>query len=547
MDASLNSTTALREKVAGLGRSLHRVKFGALLASAVTLALAGPAAAKTTLRIATTQDLRIVDPTYGGGDVTGDLGFAAYDTLFGFDEQNVPRPQMVETYTMSDDGLVYTFKLRPNLKFHTGQAVTSKDVAASVNRWVVKSISGRVLGVHLDRLETPDDRTIVIKLKKPYAMLIESLCTMAGISFYVLPEALASIDPNKMVETVNGSGPFKFEPSRWVLGSSWVFSKNEGYVPRDEPPNGGAGGKLAKVDEVEYRYFGDPATAVNALVNGEVDMLNGIPYELLPLLEINPDIKMETVAPLGDQIMLRPNFLYPPFDNVKMRQALFYLIDPKELLTAAAGEEKYITDCISAFICGAGQPPTMKVKLPDVAKAKALIKEAGYNGAKIIFLNANDQSELSRISTVLTERMKAVGLNVEQQDMDWGTMVTRRASKDNPAASPSGWNLFITSRPGVAAVNPILNSALDTSCEQKNWFGWPCDEEIERLRAKYLTAATRDEQMANMEEINKRFIESLPYVPIGKILRPTVAARLNVTGFLPANRLVPWNISMTKP
>lgn len=525
--------------------SLRRLEALAAGAFALSVALVGAAEAKTTLRVAVTQDLQVLDPTYGGGDVTGDLGFAAYDTLFAFDAQNVPQPQMVESYTKSDDGLVWTFKLRPQLKFHSGRAVNSRDVVASIKRWSTKSITGRSLATHIETLETPDDATFVFKLKSPYSLLLESFCTMAGISLMILPEELASIPSDKMVEKVDGSGPFKFEPSRFVPGNSWVFVKNEDYVPRKEEPSGSSGAKLAKVDEIEYRYFGDPSTAVNALMAGEVDMLNGIPYELLPLLEASPDIKLETVAPLGDQIMFRPNYLFPPFDNVKMRQALFYLMDPKELLVASAGDEKYITECVSAFICGPGQPEPMKPALPDVEKAKELIKEAGYDGREIVFLNANDQSELTRVATVFTERMKAAGLNVDQQDMDWATLTTRRANKSDPATSASGWNMFTTSRPGVSAVNPIMNSALDTSCDQKNWFGWPCDEKIQALRQKYLLAATREERRAVEDEINHQFVESLPYITIGKILRPTVAARKNVTGFMLANRLVPWNISKT--
>jgi len=263
---------------------------------------------------------------------------------------------------------------------------------------------------------------------------------------------------------------------------------------------------------------------------------------LLPLLESNSDIKMETVAPLGDQIMLRPNFLYPPFNNEKMRQALLYLMDPQELLVAGTGDVKYITDCVSAFICGPNQPEPLKLKLPDVEKAKQLIKDSGYDGAKIVYLNASDQSELARVATVFTERMKAAGLNVDLQDMDWATMTTRRSNKSDPATSDAGWNLFTTSRPGPSAVNPIQNSALDTSCDQKNWFGWPCDEGMQKLREKYLASDTREQKLAVEDEINQRFKDTLPYITIGKILRPTVASQKYVTGFLPANRLVPWNI-----
>lgn len=512
----------------------------------VTLAYSASACAKTILRVAVTQDLQVLDPSYGGGDVTSDLGHAVYDMLFGMDENNEPQPQMVDTYSKSADGLVYTFKLRPNLKFHSGRDVNSKDVIASIKRWQAKSVGGRAQANYVESFESPDSNTFIIKLKSPYSLLIEGMCTVAGIALEIMPEELASTDPSKMIETINGSGPFKFDPSRFRPGSSWVFEKNEAYIPRTEATAGGAGSRQAKVDEIEYRYFADASTAVNALLAGEVDVLSGIPYELLPLLEASSDINLVNVTPFGEQLDIRPNFLFPPFNDVRMRQALLYLMDSKELLTAAVGDEKYYKECLSAFVCGPTQPKPVELQLPNIEKAKELIKEAGYNGQKIVYLNANDQSELSRVATVFTERMHAAGLNVEQQDMDWATMTTRRANKSDPATSPAGWNLFGTTRPGIGAVNPILNSPLDTSCEQKNWFGWPCDDKMQDLRAKYLTKDSREDRLAVSDEINAYFVESIPYLTVGQVVRPTVAARKNVTGFALAHRLVPWNISKTE-
>lgn len=517
---------------------------GVMMLGAVALSftLVDVAAAKTVLRVAVTRDLQVLDPTYGGGDPTHDFGYATYDMLFSFDDDNVVRPQMVDTYTKSDDGLVWTFKLRPGLAFHSGRAVTSKDVLASIKRWGAKIITGQTFTKFLDSMEAPDDQTFVVKLKAPYSLLLESFATEAGGTLFIIPEELASTDPGKMIDKVDGSGPFKFDASRFVPGSSWVLVKNEAYVARSEPPSGTAGGKLANVDELEYRYFGDSATAVNALIAGEVDVLNDVPYELLPLLEKTPDINLLTVRPLGNQVLLRPNFLYPPFDNEKMRQALFYLLDPHELLIAGAGEEKYVTDCVSAFICGPGQPEPLKVKQPDIEKAKQLIKDAGYDGKKIVFLNATDQTEIARISTVVTERMRAAGLNVDLEDMDWGTMTTRRANKSDPATSETGWNLFTSARPGMAALNPTMNSLLATQCDGKNWFGWPCDPDMEKLRAKYLGAETPEAKRAVENEINERFKDTLPYITIGKTQRPTVAARSNVKGFRIAHRLALWNV-----
>ena len=136
-----------------------------------------------------------------------------------------------------------------------------------------------------------------------------------------------------------------FEKDQWVPGDKVVYSKFEDYVPRDEPSDGFAGGKVVKVDRVEWIYIPDTNTATQALIAGEVDAYEIPPIDLLPVLEADPNIEVRVLDPLGKMGHIRPNHLYPPFDNVKARQALQLLVDQKAFLAAQVGNPTYEKFC----------------------------------------------------------------------------------------------------------------------------------------------------------------------------------------------------------
>ena len=222
-----------------------------------------------------------------------------YDTLFSLDENLVPQPQMVGKYEVSGDGLTYTFTLRDGLKFHDGTPVTAEDVVASLKRWWVKDgrwpdhpeiFEGAVGGRRQDLPPRPD------------AALWPGLDTLAKPDANVpviMPKRLAVTDPNQAITEVVGSGPFKFAKDEWVPGSKVVFTKNTDYVPRSEPANGFSGGKVVKVDRVEWVVLPDPQSAIQALNRGQIDFIEIPPADLLPLLKANKDVVVQDMQPAG--------------------------------------------------------------------------------------------------------------------------------------------------------------------------------------------------------------------------------------------------------
>src|SRR5499427_10981349 len=297
-------------------------------------------------------DLRILDPITTTAYITRNHGYMIYDTLFATDAKFQVQPQMVDKYDLSADKLTYTFTLRDGLKFHDGQPVRSADCITSIERWAKRDALGQKLAEATESWKAVNDKTFTLKLRRPFALTLEALAKPSSNVPFIMPERIAKTDASTNITEAIGSGPFKFVKEEWVPGSKVVYVKNTDYVPRKEPPSWAAGGKVVKVDRVEWIYIPDSATAAAALNAGEVDWWEQLPPDLIPVLRKNKDIKVENIDPLGSMGMIRFNFLYPPFNNPKMREALLYAIDQKDYLIAIAGDEKNGRTCYSYYTCG---------------------------------------------------------------------------------------------------------------------------------------------------------------------------------------------------
>ena len=275
-----------------------------------------------------------------------------YDTLFATDAKFQVQPQMVDKWEVSADKLTYTFTLRDGLKFHDGQPVRSADCIASVERWAKRDALGQKLAEATESWTAVNDKTFRLKLKKPFPLTLEALGKLSSNVPFIMPERIAKTDAFQNITEAIGSGPFKFVKEEWVPGNKVVYVKNTDYVPRKEAPSWAAGGKVVKVDRVEWIYIPDSATAAAALNAGEVDWWEQLPPDLIPLLRKNKDIRVENIDPLGSIGMIRFNFLQPPFNNQKMRQALLYVVNQKDYVLGIAGDEKNGQPCYSFFTCG---------------------------------------------------------------------------------------------------------------------------------------------------------------------------------------------------
>jgi peptide/nickel transport system substrate-binding protein len=509
------------------------------------VAVAAPALAETTLRVVMHSDLKILDPIWTTAYIVRNHGYMIYDTLLAQDEKGEVKPQMVEKYEAAADGKGYTFTLRDGLLWHDGQPVTSEDCIASIKRWAAKDSLGQKMMTFVDTISAVDAKTFTIKLKEPTGLVLLGLSKPSSNVPFMMPKRVAETDPNKQIEDFTGSGPFVFKKDEWKPGDKTVYVKFDKYKPRSEPPSSVSGGKVVKVDRVEWRAISDAQQAINALQKGEIDMVEQPSHDLLGPLKKDTNIEV-VISPMAKlQYVFRPNHLHKPFDNPKIRQALWYAFNQEDFLMATIGDENYIKVCKALFICdtpfGSTQG-TDAILNSNMKKAQELLKEAGYDGTPVLLMHSTDLKSLTNLAPVAKSLMEKAGFKVDMQSMDWQTLVARRAKKDPPSAG--GWNAFLTAWVAADVMNPVSTGYLNSSCD-KALFGWPCDETMEKLRDDFARALDPAKQKEIADAVQQRNIEITAEIPVGEYVSP-LALRKNVKGLVFAPAPVFWNIELTK-
>src|SRR5256712_10087636 len=333
-------------------------RFVAVTVALCARALVGPARAETTLRVVMHSDLKIVDPIWTTAYIVRNHGYLNYDTLFAMDARGEIKPQMVDKYDVSRDQLTYTLTLRDGLLWHDGKPVTAEDCVASIKRWAAKDSMGQKLMGFVKELSVVNAKTFKIVLNEPTGLVLGALGKPSSNVPFMMPKRVAETDPNTQISDTTGSGPFIFKKDEWKPGDKAVYVKNPNYKPRAEAPSGLAGGKVAKVDRVEWKHIPDHQTAINALLAGEVDMLESPPHDLYPVLKADANVWLFSPHPLGNQYTFRFNVLHKPFDNPKTRQAAFHAFNQEDFLKGVIGDPAYYKTCKSFFPCGSPMAST---------------------------------------------------------------------------------------------------------------------------------------------------------------------------------------------
>ncbi|KRP90735.1 MULTISPECIES: ABC transporter substrate-binding protein [Bradyrhizobium] len=515
----------------------------ALSVVALSTALASPVlAAGKTLTAVLHSDLRIIDPIFTTAYITRDHGYMVYDTLVATDSNFKVQPQMAD-WKVSDDKLTYTFTLRDGLKWHDGAPVTAEDCVASLKRWAAVDGMGQKLMDFTASIEATDPKTITLKLKEPYGLVLDSIGKPSSRVAFMMPKRLAETPPDKQIPEQIGSGPFKFVQGEFQPGVKAVYVKNTDYVPRKEPASWTSGGKVVKVDRVEWITMPDSQTAVNALQSGDIDFMENLPFDMLPVLEGNKELTIEVLNKFGFQTLGRMNFLHPPFDNVKVRRAALLALNQKDVLDALVGNAKYQKICGAFFICDtplatdAGSETLVKGN--GMAQAKKALAESGYDGTPIVIMAPGDVTTLKAQPIVSAQLLREAGFKVDLQATDWQTVVSRRASQKPP--KEGGWNMFFTNWVAADVSNPIANLSIGGQ-GKKGWFGWAEDAKIEQLKDAFVRAASVDDQKKIAADIQKQAYEQVIYIPLGQYLIPS-GWRKSLTGVLdgPATPVF-WNI-----
>ncbi len=518
-----------------------------LLLATGAAALAAPRVARSqaarTLKFIPQIDVPLLDPVVTSAYIVRNHGFVVFDTLFGQDETFKAQPQMVDGFTTTPDGKTWRLTLRDGLRFHDGTPVLARDCVASINRWGRRDAFGQALMAATDELSAADDKTFVFRLKRPFPLLPDALGKVAGIMCAIMPERLAATDPFKAVTEMVGSGPFRYAAPERVPGALSVYTRFEGYVPRPNgTPSWTAGPKIASLDRIEWGAIPDPATAMAALQQGQVDWWQEPTLDLFPVLRQDRGLTTDTLDPTGLPGMVRFNHLQPPFDNAGVRRALLGAVDQADFMQAVAGSDRSLwKDGVGYFAAASPLASSAGVSVlqgkRDMARVKADLAAAGYKGERAVVMVATDLPSLQAIGEVGADMLKRAGINVDVQATDWGSVIQRRASK--APVDKGGWSVFFTSFFGIDQFTPATHLGLRGNGED-GWFGWCNSPRLEQLRDAWFEAPDMAAQKTIAVQIQEQAFRDVPYLPTGEYYQPT-AYRNTLSGVLKGLPLM-WNV-----
>ena len=501
---------------------IQRRAFTAGLASALAAPSIARGAGSNVLKFIPQSDLTILDPVINTVYTVRNHGYMVFDTLFGMDGDTKMQPQMLEGYTVEDDGKRWVLKLREGLMWHDGEKVTARDCIASIARWSVRDGVGSLLKARTDEMIAVGDRVFQIRLKRPFSLLPYALGKISTPMCAIMPERLAKTDPFKAVPEMIGSGPFRFKADEWISGARAVYVKNEKYVPRQDTSKGWtAGGKIVHFERVEWHTSPDDGTSASAMQSGEMDWWELPVADLLPLLRKSGKIRVEIKDRNGTMGLLKMNNLQPPFDKAAIRQALLGAVNQKDFMTAIAGDDPTMyRDKVGIFTPGTDMASDAGMEVlngpRDLAKVRAAIQAAGYNNEKVVLLAPNEPHYRKSMAAVTDDMLRGAGFNVENQTMDWGTAVERRENKQ--PIDKGGWSVLCTTANGLDMQTPTLHFLRTTG--QKAWFGWTDSPKIEELRAAWVDAPDVPAQKKIAAEIQRQCWIDVPHIPLGIWYQP---------------------------
>lgn len=521
----------------------RRTILKSLAASALPLPSVARAEKVTTLRIMPSAGLSALDPIWTTAANVGAHGYHVFDTIYGLDRSLTPRPQMASGHDVSADQLTWTIKLRDGLKFHDGTPVLSRDCIASLKRWAARDALGQILAGQVEEWKAVDDTTFAIKLKSPFPMMLYALAKPATVVPFIMPERLANSDAMKPITEMVGSGPYRFIPGDFVSGSFAAYQKFEGYVPRQEPAERTAGGKIAHFERVELKFIPDPATAFSALKRSEIDWWEQVPADLAPALRGDQRIKVSRGDPDGYVGLLRFNSSQAPFNNMKLRRAVLQAVQQSDYMQAVtANDENAYRLCHSFLPCGSPYEQTSKLDAmsdkPDLERARALVKESGYAGEKVVIINPTDYASIAPMGRITADLLQRLGMNVDLVETDWGTVLQRRASRE--PVEKGGWSIFHTWWQAIGITTPATNGYIRGQ-GAGGWFGWYANARVEELTKAWMAAPSEADRFRLAGEIQDVVSQEAPTVPLGVFNIPS-AYRSDLTGVVEGSSAFPWNV-----
>ena len=376
-----------------------------------------------------------LDPYMAGSLIELEIAHGIFESLVEMDENYNPRPMLASKVETSNEAKTFTFTLRKGVKFSTGQEMTSADVLASFQRYAKVSTNASLIA-DVDKYETPDPYTFVVHLKNTNAVFID-LLKSSTYPLAVLP-ADQKDKPAREVEII-GTGPFKL--GEWQKDSHLVLLRNDNYTPDETAsgPDGFAGKKTVYVDSVRYTFIPEANARLAALQTKKVDAIADLTLDLAKRFDGNAELTTLKTFPYCQQyfVVHATNGLTA---NPLIRQAIREVVNVDDI-TGATGilSQRNPSMLYPASPYYAGEMATAYFDQKSPENAKALLKQAGYNGEKLILQTNSNYPYMRDSILVLSEQLKEAGINADVQVIDW------MSNSNNLQRGTGNWNVSTTS------------------------------------------------------------------------------------------------------
>lgn len=449
-----------------------------------------------------------LDMQYSTSNVIRNVALHINEGLFSFDKDYKPLPMLAESFTISDDGLVHTYKLREGVKFHNGQEMTSADVVASINRFLKKSTFGKRLAKFTDKVSAKGKYTVELVLKKSVNFVEMALATYrAGAMIY--PESTIKNAGDKLITDYIGTGPYRFVD--WKEGQEIILERFEDYQPLNQEANGYGGKKMAYFDQIKFIFVPEDSVRRVGVETGDFHVALDVSRDSYKSYQNNADIQSIIGAPRMATIVM--NKANGPTANLMVRKAIQAAICVEEILPIYGDKRFWRADPSINWKETAWWTDVGKefYNVCDQERAKEYVKISGYDGAPIrIALSSSDQSK-NELGLVVEQQLEAVGLNVELLVRDHAGY-----EKILDDSARNSWEFDPCHH--TYRTHPFLHSHLSST-----WEGWWDNPEKEKLVDEMLQAKNFEKAFEIWKDIQRLYYEDVPLVKIGDFFEYHIA------------------------
>lgn len=411
---------------------------------------------KKELIVAADQDPVGLDPHITPAASSVRIYSLIYERLINMDSEMQLVPGLAEKWEVSEDGKTITFTLRKDVKFHNGRELTSEDVKYSFER-ILNPDTGSTVASYfasVNAIETPDENTVVFKLNTPDAAFLTNTTASS-----------ASIVPKEVEDLVTeavGTGPFIMEEMK--SGQYVTLKKNPDHANADS----------IKYDSIRFNIMKDESQRTAAIRSGKVDIA-AVSADTATLLEKDKNVEVKSYQSM-EYSYLGINVAKEPFNDVKVRQAISYAVDRQEIIDSVWKGEASLTGPISPALDQWAIDVTKEPSYTtDQEEAKRLLKEAGFaDGFDTVIYTASTYPDMIDSAQVIQEQLKAVGINAEIKQLEWGAYIDMWKSKDTDmlvgrntsGTDPDRSTRYFFSTEGSANVWNYSNPAFDETVQK---------------------------------------------------------------------------------